>query len=184
MYVAAHCARHVRRPRISAAGRAAHAHPLQAPFAAVPWRVPAASLRRAHKTCRHALKPRCFTMSYRYGFVRYATVGEAEACIQGLDGTIAALGHTLQVKFADADAGPPSVGIASGHTRSDSCYVRQLPATYGVRDSAAFSGCAVRLTQPDAASPQSCTFLWRFLHSTELSSDVARSAGPGSAAAV
>lgn len=78
-----------------------------------------------HGVTRHSLG---------YGFVRYVTVGEAEACIQGLDGTIAALGHTLQVKFADADAGPPSVGTASGHTRSDSCYARQLPATYGAQE--------------------------------------------------
>jgi hypothetical protein len=36
--------------------------------------------------------------------VRYGGVGEAQAAISTLDGT-SVLGHTLQVKFADADAG-------------------------------------------------------------------------------
>lgn len=43
-------------------------------------------------------------MPCSYGFVRYGSVGEAHAAIGSLDGT-SVLGHTLQVKFADADAG-------------------------------------------------------------------------------
>jgi hypothetical protein len=42
------------------------------------------------------------------------------------------MGHTLQVKFADADAGPPSTAVPSGLTPCDSCYVKHLPASYGV----------------------------------------------------
>jgi hypothetical protein len=44
----------------------------------------------------------------RYGFVRYGTVAEAQAAIAMLDGT-SVLGHSLQVKFADADAGAAQV---------------------------------------------------------------------------
>jgi RNA recognition motif-containing protein len=73
-----------------------------------------------------------FSFSFcRYGFVRYQDPGEANAAIAALDGT-SVLGHTLQVKFADADAGPPSSGTSSGLTPSDSCYVKHLPAAYGV----------------------------------------------------
>lgn len=68
----------------------------------------------------------------RYGFVRYQDAAEAQSAINALDGT-SVLGHTLQVKFADADAGPPTSGAPSGLTPSDSCYVKHLPATYGVR---------------------------------------------------
>ncbi|EFN52635.1 hypothetical protein CHLNCDRAFT_26531, partial [Chlorella variabilis] len=46
--------------------------------------------------------------SLGYGFVRYGSVGEAQAAISTLDGT-SVLGHTLQVKFADADAGARAV---------------------------------------------------------------------------
>lgn len=67
----------------------------------------------------------------RYGFVRFGNVAEAQSAIAGLDGNTV-LGHTLQVKFADADAGPPSTAMPSGLTPSDSCYVKHLPATYGV----------------------------------------------------
>ena len=67
----------------------------------------------------------------RYGFVRFQDAGEANAAIHALDGS-SVLGHTLQVKFADADAGPPSSGTPSGLTPSDSCYVKHLPAAYGV----------------------------------------------------
>jgi hypothetical protein len=38
------------------------------------------------------------------------------------------------VKFADADAGPPSSGAPSGLTPSDSCYAKHLPAAYGVAE--------------------------------------------------
>ena len=69
----------------------------------------------------------------RYGFVRFCNVGEAQAAITALDGTTV-LGHTLQVKFADADAGPPSSAAPSGLTPSDSCYVKHLPASYGVQE--------------------------------------------------
>ena len=51
--------------------------------------------------------------SSRYGFVRYGSVTEAQAAIGTLDGT-SVLGHTLQVKFADADAG---AGARSGRLR-------------------------------------------------------------------
>ena len=112
-----------------------------------------------------------------YGFVRYGSVGEAHAAISTLDGT-SVLGHTLQVKFADADAGaqltlirggaerglrhfvasafqrcdrhralcclppppigrcagPPTIPAPSGLSPSDSCYVKHLPSSYGVRD--------------------------------------------------
>jgi hypothetical protein len=64
--------------------------------------------------------------------VRYQDAAEAQSAINALDGT-SVLGHTLQVKFADADAGPPTSGAPSGLTPSDSCYVKHLPATYGVR---------------------------------------------------
>lgn len=71
--------------------------------------------------------------SLGYGFVRYASIGEAQAAIAALDGT-SVLGHTLQVKFADADAGPPTIPAPSGLTPSDSCYVKHLPASYGVQE--------------------------------------------------
>lgn len=45
-----------------------------------------------------------------YGFVRYGNVSEAQAAIGTLDGT-SVLGHTLQVKFADADAGEAAVPL-------------------------------------------------------------------------
>lgn len=71
--------------------------------------------------------------SLGYGFVRYGSVAEAQAAIGSLDGT-SVLGHTLQVKFADADAGPPTMPAPSGLTPSDSCYVKHLPASYGVQE--------------------------------------------------
>ncbi|PSC71712.1 voltage-gated ion channel superfamily isoform A [Micractinium conductrix] len=71
--------------------------------------------------------------SLGYGFVRYGSVTEAQAAIGTLDGT-SVLGHTLQVKFADADAGPPTMPAPSGLTPSDSCYVKHLPASYGVQE--------------------------------------------------
>eukprot|EP00887_Chlorella_sp_A99_P007204 scaffold2.g7204.t1 len=71
--------------------------------------------------------------SLGYGFVRFSSVAEAQSAIASLDGN-AVLGHTLQVKFADADAGPPSTAVPSGLTPSDSCYVKHLPATYGVQE--------------------------------------------------
>ena len=72
-----------------------------------------------------------YVCSRRYGFVRFADANEANAAIIALDGT-SVLGHTLQVKFADADAGPPSTGTPTGLTPSDSVYVKHLPAAYGV----------------------------------------------------
>lgn len=71
--------------------------------------------------------------SLGYGFVRFQESSEAQAAINSLDGTTV-LGHTLQVKFADADAGPPSAGSASGLTPSDSCYAKHLPANYTLPD--------------------------------------------------
>ncbi|KAI3430894.1 hypothetical protein D9Q98_009303 [Chlorella vulgaris] len=69
--------------------------------------------------------------SLGYGFVRYGGVGEAQAAISTLDGT-SVLGHTLQVKFADADAGPPTMPVPSGLSPADTCYIKHLPASYGV----------------------------------------------------
>ena len=59
----------------------------------------AATARLLHWCCQLGSRITC-----RYGFVRYGSVGEAQAAISTLDGT-SVLGHTLQVKFADADAG-------------------------------------------------------------------------------
>jgi RNA recognition motif-containing protein len=70
---------------------------------------------------------------HRYGFVRFQDVGDAQSAIATLDGT-AILGHTLQVKFADADAGPPASSSSSGLIPSDSCYVKHLPASFGVTE--------------------------------------------------
>lgn len=70
--------------------------------------------------------PRC-----SYGFVRYSSVSDAQMAIAALDGTTV-LGHKLQVKFADADAGPPAAAAPSGLTPSDSCYAKHLPANWGV----------------------------------------------------
>ena len=67
----------------------------------------------------------------RYGFVRFSHVQDAQAAISSLDGTTV-LGHKLQVKFADADAGPPAAASPSGLTPSDSCYAKHLPASWGV----------------------------------------------------
>jgi RNA recognition motif-containing protein len=74
-----------------------------------------------------------FSSYRRYGFVRFQDVNEAQAAILALDGTCI-LGHTLQVKFADADAGPPTSISSSGLTPSDSCYAKHLPASYGIAD--------------------------------------------------
>ena len=69
---------------------------------------------------------------YRYGFVRFKDPESAQAAINGLNGA-KLLGHVLQVKFADADAGPPCSGSSSGLTPCDSCYVKNLPTSYGVQ---------------------------------------------------
>ena len=45
--------------------------------------------------------------------MRYGNVGEAHAAISTLDGT-SVLGHTLQVKFADADAGEEKARSSPG----------------------------------------------------------------------
>lgn len=63
--------------------------------------------------------------------MRFASVTDAQTAIAALDGTTV-LGHKLQVKFADADAGPPAAAAPSGLTPSDSCYAKHLPASWGV----------------------------------------------------
>lgn len=63
--------------------------------------------------------------------MRYSYIQDAQTAIQALDGTTV-LGHKLQVKFADADAGPPAAASPSGLTPSDSCYAKHLPASWGV----------------------------------------------------
>jgi hypothetical protein len=68
----------------------------------------------------------------RYAFVRFQRVDEARAAIASLHGSMVA-GHMLQVKFADADAGPPLTNLLCGQTPSDSCYVKHLPPSFGVR---------------------------------------------------
>lgn len=72
------------------------------------------------------------TLSCRYGFVRFQDVSEAQTAINSLNGTTI-LGQLLQVKFADADAGPP-MSSSSGTTPSDSCYVKHLPLHYGANE--------------------------------------------------
>lgn len=64
----------------------------------------------------------------RYGFVRFQKYEDAQAAINALDGT-AVQNQTLQVKFADADAGPPTASPVSGLTPSESVYVKHLPST-------------------------------------------------------
>lgn len=71
--------------------------------------------------------------SLGYGFVRFQSIPEAQAAIQALDGS-SLLGHVLQVKLADSDAGPPNSGNSSGLTPSDSVYVKHLPATCSAHD--------------------------------------------------
>lgn len=67
--------------------------------------------------------------SLGYGFVRYQDAGCAEEAILRLNGAMI-MGHTLQVKFADSDAGPPSSSNSSGQTPCDTCYVKHIPSTY------------------------------------------------------
>ena len=67
--------------------------------------------------------------SLGYGFVRYEDPGCAEEAILRLNGAMV-MGHTLQVKFADSDAGPPSSSNSSGQTPCDTCYVKHIPSTY------------------------------------------------------
>lgn len=69
-------------------------------------------------------------LSLGYGFVRFQDPESAQSAIEGLNGVTIA-GHSLQVKFADADAGPPSSGN-SGLVPCDSCYVKHLPVVFGV----------------------------------------------------
>lgn len=76
--------------------------------------------------------------------MRFGSVAEAHAAIAVLDGS-SVLGHTLQVKFADADAGPPSTAVPSGLTPGDSIYCKHLPSTFGVSKSNAQAlRCAAR----------------------------------------
>ncbi len=54
-------------------------------------------------SCRLVIKPK-----HSIAFVRFSTIGEAEAALS-LNNT-QVNGYTLEVKLADADAGPPSAG--------------------------------------------------------------------------
>eukprot|EP00890_Picochlorum_soloecismus_P000287 jgi/Picsp_1/1259/NSC_04740-R1_elav-like protein 2 isoform 2 len=67
--------------------------------------------------------------SLGYGFVRYEDPGCAEEAILRLNGAMI-MGQTLQVKFADSDAGPPSSTNSSGQTPCDTCYVKHIPSTF------------------------------------------------------
>jgi len=71
--------------------------------------------------------------SLGYGFVRFQTVSDAQLAIQSLDG-VTILGHTLQIKPADSDAGPPTTNSASGLTPSDSVYIKHLPPSHSAQD--------------------------------------------------
>lgn len=71
--------------------------------------------------------------SLGYGFVRFHSVSDAQVAIQSLDG-VTILGHTLQVKPADSDAGPPTTNSASGLTPSDSVYIKHLPPSHSAQD--------------------------------------------------
>lgn len=67
-----------------------------------------------------------------YGFVRYGSVAEAQAAIGSLDGT-SVLGHTLQVKFADADAGErrrsiPRCRAPAGRPVGTVCWAQLVPS--------------------------------------------------------
>lgn len=73
-----------------------------------------------------------------YGFVRYGSVAEAQAAIGSLDGT-SVLGHTLQVKFADADAGERARSALPLPVKSRA---GQNPAPFAAR------GSGMRRTQP------------------------------------
>jgi RNA recognition motif-containing protein len=66
--------------------------------------------------------------SLGYGFVRYANADDAQSAIMGLHGTMIG-DQALQVKFADADAGPPTNSTSSGLTPCDSCYVKHVPVS-------------------------------------------------------
>ena len=64
-----------------------------------------------------------------YGFVRYSSAEDAQSAITALDGV--SIGSViLQVKFADADAGPPTVNSSFGLTPCDTCYVKRVPVTF------------------------------------------------------
>jgi RNA recognition motif-containing protein len=71
--------------------------------------------------------------SLGYGFVRFQTVSDAQLAIQSLDG-VTILGHTLQIKPADSDAGPPTTNSASGLTPSDSVYIKHLPPSHSAQE--------------------------------------------------
>jgi len=64
-----------------------------------------------------------------YGFVRYLSADDAQSAISALDGVPIGNG-ILQVKFADADAGPPTTNSSFGLTPCDTCYVKRVPVTF------------------------------------------------------
>ncbi|KAK9836159.1 hypothetical protein WJX81_005649 [Elliptochloris bilobata] len=68
-------------------------------------------------SCRLVIKPK-----HSIAFVRFSSINEAEAALS-LNNT-QVNGFSLEVKLADADAGPPAVGF--GQTASDNLYVRGL----------------------------------------------------------
>jgi RNA recognition motif-containing protein len=67
--------------------------------------------------------------SLGYGFVRYRNAADATKAINALHGKTMD-GHTLQVKQADADAGPPSTSSVSGLTPCDTLYIKHIPLSF------------------------------------------------------
>lgn len=74
---------------------------------------------------RHSTKK----SSLGYGFVRYECVDDAAQAIEALGETMIG-GQLMQVKLADADAGPPATSTVSGLTPCDGCYVKHVPSFY------------------------------------------------------
>lgn len=108
-----------------------------------------------------------------YGFVRFDSVIAARAAIMALDQT-SVEGYPLQVKFADADAGLPAPGAASGLTPSDSCYVKHLPPAVTVRKyetnlsfvAASYIGCIAQRIFVSHPSPLKWSAFFRLLVSS------------------
>ena len=77
---------------------------------------------------------------HNFGFVRFSSVQEAMAAIEGMNG--AQVGElTIEVKFADADVGQrQSKGLSAGSAEqnglnpSDNLYVRGFPSTWSDND--------------------------------------------------
>ncbi|GMH38961.1 hypothetical protein BSKO_06859 [Bryopsis sp. KO-2023] len=78
--------------------------------------------------CRVQRNPRN-TTGLTFGFVKFRSVEQARASIQGMNGAIVG-NSTLEVKFADQD---PTEKAFNGKTPSDNLYVRNLPNTFDDR---------------------------------------------------